>query len=108
LGRVRNAVGKPGTGLTAARPEMRLVVHEQRRTELVREIRRRAAADREPAVVTGGGGVGQQVARQRAAHIDSGADTPSRPRPMVRPTRAASTSQSRACVSGGATSSPIT
>ncbi len=43
-----------------------------------------------------------------APYIDSGADTPSSPSPMARPTRADSTSHSRACVISGGTSSPIT
>ena len=41
-------------------------------------------------------------------YIDSGAVTPSRPSPTTRPSRAASTSQSRADVSSGGTPSPIT
>ena len=42
------------------------------------------------------------------AHIVSGALTPRRSSPTANPTRAASTSHSRACVSSGSTPSPIT
>ena len=43
-----------------------------------------------------GAAPGRDAARAAARHIDSGAATPSRPRPMASPIRAASTSHSRA------------
>ena len=94
-------------GLTTAGPQMLLVVDEQRSAVLGREVEEVDTADRQATRGVDGRGVRQEVARDRA-HIESGACTPSTSRPIARPIRTASTSQSRACVSSGLTPSPIT
>jgi len=81
-----------------------LVVHEQRRAQVVGEPAQIDAADREPAPAVEGGCEGQQVPSGGAlgkALIDSGAATPSRSRATASPTRVASTSQRRAWVRSG-------
>ena len=54
--------------LAAAGAQVRLVVDEQRRAELVGEVGERATADAQPAVVTDRGRVGQQAERDRRGH----------------------------------------
>ena len=113
LRRVGDAVSECGKGLATARPQVGLVVDEQRGAVLARQVEQVDAAHRQPA---GTGvdhrGVGQQEAGNGAVHadphIDSGARAPRSCRPIVRPTRAASTSHKRACVSSALTPSPIT
>ena len=116
LGRVRRIVRElRGRGATAG-PQMQLVVDEQRRAELTRKIEQVATADGQTTIGIDRRSVGEQVPRDRTRHqptasrcsIDSGADTPTRSSPIARPMRAASTSQSRAWVSSGATLSPMT
>ena len=104
LGRVVDPGAEGGDGLPAPRPQVGLVVDEQRGAELAGQVEGVAAADDQLAPGPHRGRVGQQGERQRAhesAHICSGALTPSRSRPMARPTDAASTSSSRAWVSSG-------
>src|SRR5205807_4303095 len=96
------------SSLSAPGPQMGLVVDEERRALLVRQLHEVDAAHRQVAVCGDAGRIRQQAARERGAHIESGALTPSKPSPMARPTRLASTSHSRACVSSGLTSMPIT
>ena len=110
--------------LPATVPEVVLVVDEQRRAELGRQVTDPDAADLEMSVVGDGGRVGKQ--RERSAsitavrdlaclchsvtllacghsvtllacgHIESGAETPSRSSPLRSPTPAASASHHRA------------
>ena len=94
LGGVGDAVAERGDRLAAAGPQVRLVVDEQRRAELVRPARATShAADAEPPVGADRRGVGQQAAaaaaRPRVALTSTRArDTPSRSRPMASPMRA--------------------
>ena len=110
LAAVGDALAERSARLAAASAQVLLVVHEQRRAELIGQRDEIAAADPEPALVADARRIGQQMPGKRAGHIyiRSGACTPSRPRPMARPMRAASTSHSRAWVSSGDTPSPIT
>ena len=114
LRRVGGAVGEGGGGLPAAGPQVRLVVDEQRRAELGDEVlrwsSRRSRATRRrrrrrcPAAgPTAAAGHRARSTLRGPAPSGSGADTPSRSSPMARPTRAASTSHSRAWVSSGGT-----
>ncbi len=107
LGGVGHALAEGGSSLATAAPQVELVVHEEGRAELVGQRQEIAPADRQPPVRVDLGRVGQQAERERA-HIDSGAATPSRSSPTTRPTRAASTSASRASVRAGDTPSPTT
>ena len=59
-------VTERGDGLAAARPQVRLVVDEQRCAELGRQLLDRAPTDRQPPVGTDVGGVGEQSAGERA------------------------------------------
>ena len=133
LGGVGHPVAEGGHGLAAPGAEVVLVIDEQRRTELGGQFGDRASADGQRPVGQDLGRVGQQAAGYRirgpletcrgfgghghqirgrnpgpAAHIDSGAVTPRRSRPMARPMRVASTSHNRACVVPGGTPSPST
>ena len=109
LRRVDREVGSERRdGLTTARPQVLLVVDEQRSAVLGREVEEVDATDRQPtrarrrSQCRARGGAGSR------AHITSGACTPSTSRPIASPMRTASTSQSRAWVSSGLTPSPIT
>src|SRR5699024_958599 len=104
---VGNTVGERGDGFAAAGPQMLFVVDEQGCAVLFGEFGDIATADRERSVGTDLGGVGEQVAGQRA-HSCSGAVTPRRSRPMARPMRAASTSHRRARPRSASMPSPMT
>ena len=113
LGCVGDAVAERGERLAAARSEVGLVVDEQRGAVLARQVEQVGAPHRQPARArVDHRGVGQEVPGDGAVHadphIDSGAPAPSSCSPIVRPTRAASTSHSRACVSSALTPSPST
>src|SRR5690606_20488988 len=112
LGRVGRTVGEGRGGLAAPGAQLRLVVDEQGRAELAGQLLEVAARDGEPAALVDLGGIGKQRQREGAghggAHIESGANAPTWLSPAASLRRAASTSHSRACVSSGATPSPIT
>ena len=86
---------------------MLLVVDEEGRAVLGREVEDVDAADRQASRGVDRRSVGQEMPRDRA-HIESGACTPSTSKPIASPMRTASTNHSRACVSSALTPSPIT
>ena len=134
LGRIRDrAVAERGAVLAASAPQFVLVVHIERCAERLGEPGEIAPADGQAAVVVDHGGAGQQAQVDRgvprtlprhsssgssgsgssgsgssgsARVISSGAWTPRIASALARPSRQASASQSRACVS--ATSSLMT
>jgi len=108
-------IGDSGTestdSLATTLAQVLLVVDEQRRAELGRELVGAHATNGEHAVFGHCCMVGQKREQYRSSHgsyIESGADTPSRVRPATSPMRADSTSERRAWVRSGATSSPST
>ena len=108
FGRVdREPVAERRRGLTAAGPQVLLVVDEEWRAVLGREVEQVDSADREAPAGVDRRRVGQEMPRERA-HIESGACTPSTSRPIASPVRTASTNHNRACVSSALTPSPIT
>jgi hypothetical protein len=107
LGGVVDAGTEGGHRLAGAGAQVGLVVDEEGGAELGGQRERVAAADVQPTGCVDGGRVGQEVGGQRG-HIDSGAVTPSRSRPMARPISAASTSHRRAWVRSGGVWSEMT
>ena len=121
LARICHPATEGGHCLAAPRPEVRLVVDEQGRAELVRQGHEVATPDRRTTAPVDGRGVGQEVRWERpghqasvspagtsSRHITSGAPTPRRSSATTNPTRAASTNHSLAWVMPSSTSSPST
>ena len=107
LARVGHALAEGGHRFAAPGPEVGLVVDEQGGAVLLGQGCHVDSGHQELTVGADLGVVRQQGPGQDA-HIDSGASTPSRSSPIDKPIRADSTNHSRAWVSCGVTSSPIT
>ena len=118
LGGVGHAVAPRLDRPAAPFPQVDLVVDEQGGAEPVGQVDHVDTTDPESSVGSHGGGLRQQTRRDRVGgpgpghgaggthgHMASGAATPSRPNPMARPTRGASTSQRRAWARPGSVSS---
>src|ERR1700716_3815366 len=106
LGGVRHPIAEGAEGLPGPPTEVFLVVDKRRRTNLFTQLEHVDAANGQATVRPNLGGIGEEMARRRRgggarglaeAHIVSGAVTPSRPRPIANPMRAASTSHNLAC-----------